>query len=70
MFGVLLEGWGKLLEEDLLEKRSVGKYSIPELRNTEQVCHLLYRRVRCCVVLLQRVCYRYTDYFALGSVQC
>jgi len=63
MFGVLLEGLRKLFDEDLLEKRSLGKYSILELRNKEQRCHLLYRRIRCCAGLLRRVCYRYTDFF-------
>ena len=63
MFSVLLEGLKKLLEEDLLEKRSLGKYSILELRNKEQSCHLLCRRSRCCAGLMRRFCYRYTDFF-------
>jgi hypothetical protein len=63
MFRVLLGGLRKLFEEDLLEERSLGKYSILEFRNNEQRCQLLYSRIHCCAGLLRLVCYRYTDFF-------
>lgn len=63
MFGVLLEGLRKLFEEDLLEKWSLGKYSILGFRSKEQRCQLLYSLIRCCAGLLRLVCHRYTDFF-------
>jgi len=70
VFSVVLEGLRKMFEEDLLEKRSLGKYSILELginsRGASYFTAVFVVVLGYCVLSL-------TDIMissALGSLQC